>query len=204
MHIKALGSNSVFFISPPKSLALSSTQANPDQLSTVSGHQVMGSSICYHGPSIWYELWEILYPSSPCPLWPSLTAAITLYDWVSIWSPGLNTESLIWDTDVLVAQTVKNLPVMQEIMVWLLDWDDPLEKGMTTHSSILASRIPWTRGAWWATVHGVAKTQTWLSAWYFHWCPTKPPPAHTLRTGGWVLLSAGSGPGWEYEVVSFW
>ena len=35
--------------------------------------------------------------------------------------------------------------------------EDPLEKESTTHSSILAWKIPWTRGAWWATVHGVAK-----------------------------------------------
>ena len=45
-----------------------------------------------------------------------------------------------------VAQTVKNLPAMQEIQVRSLDWEDPLEKGMATHSSILARRIPWTEG----------------------------------------------------------
>ena len=39
---------------------------------------------------------------------------------------------------------VKNLPAMQETQVWSLDQEDPLEKGMTTHSSILAQRIPWT------------------------------------------------------------
>ena len=44
----------------------------------------------------------------------------------------------------LVAQTVKNLPAMQEIWVRSLDWDDPLEKEMATHSSILAWRFPWT------------------------------------------------------------
>ena len=44
----------------------------------------------------------------------------------------------------LVAQLVKNLPAMQEIQVWLLGWEDSLEKGMATHSSILACRIPWT------------------------------------------------------------
>ena len=38
---------------------------------------------------------------------------------------------------------VKNLPAMQEIQVPSLDWEDPLEKGRTTHSSILAWRIPW-------------------------------------------------------------
>ena len=38
----------------------------------------------------------------------------------------------------LVAQMVKNLPTMQEIQVWSLGWEDPLEKGMATHSSVLA------------------------------------------------------------------
>ena len=44
----------------------------------------------------------------------------------------------------LVAQTVKNLPAMQETQVQSLCWEDLLKKGMTTHSSILAWRIPWT------------------------------------------------------------
>ena len=44
----------------------------------------------------------------------------------------------------LVAQMAKNLPAMQETQVQSLGWKDPLEKGMTTHSSILAWRIPWT------------------------------------------------------------
>ena len=44
----------------------------------------------------------------------------------------------------LVAQTVKNLPGMQETRAQSLGWEDPLEKGMATHSSILAWKIPWT------------------------------------------------------------
>ena len=44
-----------------------------------------------------------------------------------------------------------------------LGWEDPLGEGMATHSSILAWRIPMDRGAWWATVHGVAKSWTRLS-----------------------------------------
>ena len=44
----------------------------------------------------------------------------------------------------LVAQLVKNPPVMQETWVRSLSWEDPLEKGTATHSSILAWRIPWT------------------------------------------------------------
>ena len=43
-----------------------------------------------------------------------------------------------------MAQMVKNLPAMQETQVQSLGWEDPLEKGMATHSSILAWRIPWT------------------------------------------------------------
>ena len=49
---------------------------------------------------------------------------------------------MIWAS--LVAQTVKNLPAMQETEVQSLSWEDPLRKGMTIHSSILACRIPWT------------------------------------------------------------
>ena len=44
----------------------------------------------------------------------------------------------------LVAQMAKNLPAMQEIWLQFLGWEDPLEKGMAPHSSILAWRIPWT------------------------------------------------------------
>ena len=44
----------------------------------------------------------------------------------------------------MVAQVVKNLPAVQETSVRSLSWEDPLKKGMATHSSILAWRIPWT------------------------------------------------------------
>ena len=44
----------------------------------------------------------------------------------------------------LVAQMVKRLPAMQESWVRSLGWEDPLEKGMATHSSTLAWEIPWT------------------------------------------------------------
>ena len=44
----------------------------------------------------------------------------------------------------LVAQLVKNMPVMWETWVQSLGWEDPLEKGKATHSSILTWRIPWT------------------------------------------------------------
>ena len=68
----------------------------------------------------------------------------------------------------------KESAAVQETQVRSLGQEDPLEKGMATHSSVLAWRIPWTeepggleipmdRGAWWAIVHGVEKSQTRLS-----------------------------------------
>ena len=61
-----------------------------------------------------------------------------------------------------MAQTVKNLPTMWETWVRSLGQEDPLEKGMATHASILAWRIPKDRGTWLATVYGVTKSQTQL------------------------------------------
>ena len=58
----------------------------------------------------------------------------------------------------VVDQSVKNLPAMQETWVPSLGWEDPLKEGMATHSSILAWGIPMDRGAWQATVQGVAKS----------------------------------------------
>ena len=55
--------------------------------------------------------------------------------------PSLNRERL---EPSLVAQRLKRLPLMQETWVWSLGQEDPLEKEMATHSSILAWRIPWT------------------------------------------------------------
>ena len=60
----------------------------------------------------------------------------------------------------LMAQIVKNPFAMWETWVRSLGWEDPLEQGMATHSSLLTWRIPMDRGAWWAMVHGVAKSRT--------------------------------------------
>ena len=59
-----------------------------------------------------------------------------------------------------MAQLVKNPPAMRETWVGSQGWEDSLEKGKATHSSILAWRIPWT-------VHGVVKSWTWLSNFHF-------------------------------------
>ena len=58
---------------------------------------------------------------------------------------------------------VKNLPEIQETLVRSLDQEDPLEKEMAIHSSILAWRIPMDRGVWRAIGHGVSKSWTRLS-----------------------------------------
>ena len=67
----------------------------------------------------------------------------------------------IWAS--LVSQMGKNWPAMWETWVQSLAWEDPLEEGMATHSSILAWRTSMDKGAWKATVNGVAKSRTQLS-----------------------------------------
>ena len=58
---------------------------------------------------------------------------------------------------ILVAQAVKNLPSLQETSVRSLGQEDPLEKGIAIHSSILAWRIPWIEKPGKLTVHGVKR-----------------------------------------------
>ena len=60
-------------------------------------------------------------------------------------SPSNEYSGLISFKIDLIAQLVKNLPAIQEILVRFLGQEDPLEKGTATHSSILAWKIPWTR-----------------------------------------------------------
>jgi len=55
---------------------------------------------------------------------------------------------------------VENPPAMRETWVQSLGWEDPLEKGMATHFSILAWRTPWTEESGGLTVHGFAKSPT--------------------------------------------
>ena len=58
------------------------------------------------------------------------------------------------------AQTVENLPPMWETQVQSLGWEDPLEKGIATHSSILVWEIPWTEEPGGGILHGVAESDT--------------------------------------------
>ena len=72
---------------------------------------------------------------------------------------GMGTQQVV----SLVAQMIKNLPAMQEIPVRSLGWEDPREKGVSNHSSILAWKIPWTEEPVRLQSIGVAKSHTRLS-----------------------------------------
>ena len=69
-----------------------------------------------------------------------------------VMSPGL-------DTLTSPAQSVKRQPTMRETRVQSLGGEDPLEKGMATHSSTLVCRIPWTEEPGVLTVHGISKSR---------------------------------------------
>ena len=80
--------------------------------------------------------WQVWNPKSDFRVWDlsHLFRAPSVLD--------LSPRCAVWAS--LEAQTVKNPPAMQETHAWLLSWEDPLEKGKATHSSVLAWRIPWT------------------------------------------------------------
>ena len=99
----------------------------------------------------------------------------------------------------LVAQTVKNPPAMRETSFPSLGWEDPLEEGMATHSSILAWEILMNRGAWRPTVRGVPKSRIWLSDWAqhstWHWTERN----FAARAVKWCSRGVAWQP--EFEVV---
>ena len=119
-----------------------------------------------------------------------------------------------------MAQWVKNLPAvqeMQETRVQSVGQEDPLEESMTTHSGILAWKIPWIeategngsplrysclenpmdRGAWWAAVHGVARSQTGLSdfTFTFHFHALEKEMATHSSVLAWRILGMGEPSG---------
>ena len=73
----------------------------------------------------------------------------------------------------LIALLVKNLPAMQEAWVRFLGQEDPLEKEMAIQLQYSCLENPMDRGAWWATVHGVARVG--------HNLATKPPPVGVME-----------------------
>ena len=81
---------------------------------------------------------------------------------------------------------------MQETRVRSLGWEDPLEKEMAIHSSILAWKIPWTEGGvWQATVHGVAENQAPLRDFTsFTFDSAAPPSQDPTQPQGTSLVSS--------------
>ena len=84
---------------------------------------------------------------------------------------------MIYTWASLMDQAVKNPPAMQETRVWSLGWEDPLEKEMATHSSIIVWRIPWTEepggpqslgsqrvGHDWTLIHIIHKSKSYLGS----------------------------------------
>ena len=92
------------------------------------------------------------FPSPPIPikqLFWLLTVYISLPAFVLYINKSFNSFVFGFSSSMscgasLVAQTVRNPPAVRETWVWSLGWEDPLEEGTATHSSILAWRIPWT------------------------------------------------------------
>ena len=84
---------------------------------------------------------------------------VSLSLWWSVWLQS----ALLFQAS-LVAQVVKSLPEMQETRVQSLGREDPLEKGMATHSSTLAWRIPWTEEPSGLQSMGFSSS-LWLSVW---------------------------------------
>ena len=99
--------------------------------------------------------------TSACKVYDSYQKLIHLY-WSERGRIKWDFTSLHFTWASLVAQTIKIQPAMWETWVRSLSWEDPLEEGMATHSSILAWRISIETGAWRATVHGASKSWTWL------------------------------------------
>ena len=98
----------------------------------------------------------------------------------------------------LVAQLVKNLPAVRETWVQSLGWEDPLEKGTATHSSILAWRVPWTEESMgsqrvrhaWATLtsSAIRSCMMWSQPGFLAPCLVLNLEAQTERTPEWPLL----------------
>ena len=87
----------------------------------------------------------------------------SVYIWISISISILYLYLYLYLWASLIAQSVKNLPAIQETPVRSLGWEDPLGKEMATHYSTLAWRIPMDRGARQAAVYRVTRSQTQLS-----------------------------------------
>ena len=140
---------------------------------------------CHRAPEHWvkqlrtgylFYVWHCICFRAALSISPTLSLPCSVHKFVLYVCVSINAlqiGSSIWsesESSSLVTQMVKNLPAMQETRIPSLGWEDPLEKGMATHSSILAWRIPWTeqensmeRTAWQAIAHEATKSWTQLN-----------------------------------------
>ena len=122
---------------------------------------VMVSDTLYMFVWIWHHPGLFPYLIQLCSHHPLCAVTANILHSICYW-PNINWASL-------VAQIVKNLPAMQETQVQSLRQEDPLEKGMANHCSILAWRIPWTEEPTEAGYSNVvAKSETRLSNYHIH------------------------------------
>ena len=125
--------------------------------------------------------------------------------WISGWGRSAGEGigyPLLYSWASLVTQQVKIPPAMRETSVWSLGWEDPLEKGKATHSSVLAWRIPGSSKEW-------DKTE-WLSQslWLtYGWTSPKPYSLSQLfvfsKKSWWVLMHLSSSPLPVSAILSF-
>ena len=118
---------------------------------------------------LWLAILIIFYFLSGSSVW-KLINIFHYYDYVDYYS--FNT--IVWAS--LIAQSVKNLPAVQETPVRFLSWEDALEKEMAVHSSVLAWKIPWSLAGY---SHAVARVGRGLA--------TKPPPPPIPLNHDWSI-----------------
>ena len=100
-----------------------------------------------------------------------------------------------------MAQLVKNPPAKQETWIWSLGWEDPLEEGMASHSSILAWRIPWAEepGGLRSTGSQSVWTTEWLITAEYSVSPWRALPAPPLPVSSFALVCVLTQP-----CLTFW
>ena len=137
-----------------KWFAISSSKASSQPRDPIHVSSI-GRQILYHWAT-WEALQPLLYQG------PLAFQKLFYHNLWEVLKQEILTSRFIQSS--LVTQTVKNSPAIQEIWVWNLGQEDPLKKEMTTHSSVLAWRIPWQRGlegySPWG--HKLLNTTEWL------------------------------------------
>ena len=115
-----------------------------------------------------------------------------------------------WASQVAQQQRIC-LPMQEKQETWVrsLGWEDPLEEGMTTHSSIPAWRIPRDGGNWWATGHGVAESDPTEQAstrpwWRARWSPKRNNRWMKFIRVSTELQESGNSHSWASRCWEMW